>query len=118
MKKRGFKIGLLGICTGLLNGLFGSGGGTLLVPGMIFLLNIEEHKAHATAISIILPLAIASTFIYYKSGVISLDTTFKVALGGVIGSYIGAKILNKIPNNILRKVFAIFMMMAALRMVF
>ncbi len=118
LKKNILKIGLLGICTGLVNGLFGSGGGTLLVPGMIFFLDIEDHRAHATTISIILPLAIVSTFIYYKSGIVSLNITFQVALGGVIGGYLGAKFLNKVPSNILRKIFAVFMMIAAFRMVF
>jgi uncharacterized membrane protein YfcA len=118
MKKNILKIGLLGIFTGLLNGLFGSGGGTLLVPGMIFLLGIEEHKSHATAISIILPLAIVSTFIYFRAGIVSLNTTLKVAAGGAIGGYVGARSLNKIPSNILRKIFAIFMIITAFRMVF
>ena len=118
MKKNIVKIGILGIFTGLINGLFGSGGGSLLVPGMIFLLGIEGHKAHATTISIILPLAIVSTYIYYKSGIMSLNITLKVAIGGVLGGYVGAKLLNKIPNSILRKIFAIFMMVAAFRMVF
>lgn len=118
MKKNILKISLIGIFTGLLNGLFGSGGGTLLVPAMIFLLGIEEHKAHATAISIILPLAIVSTIIYFKSGIISYGITVKIAIGGVIGGYLGAKLLNKIPNNMLRKIFAVFMMIAAFRMVF
>ncbi len=118
MKKKMFKVYILGILTGLVNGLFGSGGGTLLVPGMIFLLGVEEHKAHATTISIILPLAIVSTYIYYSSGVMSLNVTLKVAVGGVLGGYIGAKLLNRIPSNILRKVFAVFMMIAAFRMVF
>ncbi|WIF94347.1 sulfite exporter TauE/SafE family protein [Caminicella sporogenes] len=118
MKKNILKISLLGIVTGLLNGLFGSGGGTLLVPGMIFLLKTEVHKAHATAISIILPLTFISTIIYFKSGIINYEITLKVASGGIIGSYIGAKLLNKIPTNWLRKIFALFMMIAAFRMVF
>ncbi|WP_432408803.1 sulfite exporter TauE/SafE family protein [Wukongibacter sp. M2B1] len=118
MKNNIIKICLLGIFTGLLNGLFGSGGGTLLVPGMIFLLKIEEHKAHATTISVILPLAIVSTYIYYRSGIMSLNITLKVAIGGVVGGYVGAKLLNKIPSHILRKIFAVFMIIAAFRMVF
>ncbi|MCT4564515.1 MAG: sulfite exporter TauE/SafE family protein [Maledivibacter sp.] len=118
MKINIFKISILGIFTGLTNGLFGSGGGTILVPGMIFLLGMEEHKAHATAISIILPLTIVSTYIYLKSGIVSYNVTFKVVAGGVLGGYVGARLLNKIPNRILRKIFAIFMMIAAFRMVF
>lgn len=117
-KKFSLKFILLGIVTGLVNGLFGSGGGTILVPGMFFLLGLTEHKAHATAISVILPLAFISTAIYLKHGIIVWDVTIKIIIGGIVGGYIGAKLLNKIPENILRKSFAVFMIIAALRMVF
>ena len=120
MKKKIFnlKFVLLGLVTGLVNGLFGSGGGTILVPGMFFLLGVSEHKAHATAISIILPLALISTTIYLKHGIIVWDVTLKIIIGGILGGFIGAKLLNRIPERILRKVFAIFMIIAAIRMVF
>ncbi len=120
LKKQVFKIKfiLLGLITGLVNGVFGSGGGTLLVPGMFFLLGVSEHKAHATAISVILPLSIISTIIYLKHGIIAWDVTFKVILGGVVGGFVGARLLNKVPEHILRKVFALFMIIAAIRMVF
>jgi uncharacterized membrane protein YfcA len=120
MQKKSFsiKIILLGFITGLINGLFGSGGGTVIVPGMFFFLGVEEHKAHATAISIILPLTIVSMFIYFKHGIIVWDITLKVALGGILGGYIGARLLNRIPSHLLRKGFAIFMILAAFRMVF
>ncbi len=119
MKKSIFsiKLILLGFITGLVNGLFGSGGGTVIVPGMFFILGVEEHKAHATAISIILPLTIVSMFVYFRHGIIAWDVTYKVALGGIIGGYIGAKLLNRIPSHLLRKGFAIFMILASLRMV-
>ncbi|MFZ5968140.1 MAG: sulfite exporter TauE/SafE family protein [Bacillota bacterium] len=112
-----FRIVLLGILTGLINGLFGSGGGTILVPGLFFLLDVEQHKAHATAISVILPLAVISTFVYVKHGIVEWNITYKVAMGGMIGGYIGARLLNRIPGNILRKVFAVFMIIAAVRLV-
>ncbi|QEK12404.1 sulfite exporter TauE/SafE family protein [Crassaminicella thermophila] len=120
MKKKMFtlKFILLGFIAGLINGLLGSGGGTILVPGMFFLLDIEEHKAHATAISVILPLALVSAFIYIKHGVIVWNITFKIMIGGILGGYIGANLLSKIPGNLLRKIFAIFMIIAAIRMVF
>ncbi|WZL74580.1 sulfite exporter TauE/SafE family protein [Clostridiaceae bacterium 35-E11] len=112
------RLVLLGFIAGVVNGLFGSGGGTLLVPGMFFLLGISEHKSHATAISIILPLALVSSFIYIRHGIIVWDVTLKIVLGGIIGGYIGANLLPKIPEGILRKIFAVFMIVAALRMVF
>jgi len=107
----------IGFITGIINGLFGSGGGTIIVPALVFLIGMEDFKAHATAISIILPLSIISTIIYLKSNIIKLDISFIVVLGGIIGSFIGAKFLKKIPNLILRKIFGIIIIITALRMV-
>lgn len=115
--KKNMKFILIGLITGTINGLFGSGGGTIVVPSLIFLVGLEDHKSHATAISIILPLSIISTIIYISHGVIRFDIALWVALGGVLGGFMGARLLNKIPSNILRKVFGIFMMVAAIRMV-
>ncbi|HHW47488.1 MAG TPA: sulfite exporter TauE/SafE family protein [Clostridiaceae bacterium] len=116
--KKYLKSVLIGIVTGAANGLFGSGGGTIAVPAMVLLLKTEEHKAHATAISIILPLTLVSAFMYIKSDFINWDITIKVMLGGIAGGYIGAKLLNVCPANILRKIFGIFMVLAAFRMLF
>ncbi|PAB58985.1 sulfite exporter TauE/SafE family protein [Anaeromicrobium sediminis] len=113
-----FRLILLGFFAGLVNGLFGSGGGTILVPGMFFLTDMGQHKSHATAISIILPLTILSTYIYMQNGDINWPIAIKIICGSVIGAYIGAKLLNHIPGKILRKSFALFMLIAAIRMVF
>lgn len=107
----------LGLITGIVNGLFGSGGGTLVVPALVLLLKIPDYKAHATAISIILPLSIISTFIYFRNNAIRFDIALIVSLGGVLGSFIGAKILKKIPTPVLRKVFGSLIIITALRMI-
>ncbi len=112
------KLITIGLITGICNGLFGSGGGTILVPCMVFFLGLEEHKAHATAIMVILPLTVLSTLIYYRHSYIDWPTTLKVISGGVVGSFIGARLLNRIPPSALRKIFGTFMIIAAIRMVF
>jgi uncharacterized protein len=119
MKKSIFttKLLLIGFITGLINGLFGSGGGTVLVPCLVFLMNIEDHKAHATAISIILPLSILSSIIYYQYNVVDIALTANVAIGSVLGGIVGSMLLNKLPVNILRKFFGVIMIIAAVRMV-
>jgi uncharacterized membrane protein YfcA len=112
------KTALIGFIIGLVNGIFGSGGGTILVPCLVFMMGIEDHKAHATAISIILPLSIISSFVYFKYDVVDPALTLKVAIGSIIGALVGSSILNRLPVNILRKIFGIFMIIAAARMVF
>lgn len=121
-KRKGFivkylKYALIGLITGAANGLFGSGGGTIAVPAMVHLLGAQEHKAHATAISVILPLTVVSSLYYISNGYADWGLTIKVVLGGLAGGYIGARLLNVCPENLLRKIFAVFMAAAGIRMI-
>nr|WP_270646708.1 sulfite exporter TauE/SafE family protein [Paeniclostridium hominis] len=112
------KNSLIGSISGFINGVFGSGGGTLLVPILNNILKVEEHKSHATALSIVVFLTVTSSFIYVSKGTYDLALTFKVAIGSIIGGIIGAKILCKLTGKFLRISFGIIMIIAALRMVF
>jgi uncharacterized membrane protein YfcA len=111
------KILAIGMATGLCNGLFGAGGGMVAVPSMIHILKVDEHDAHATAIAIILPLLLISSFVYFRRGFLDLNKGIPVAAGGVIGGIAGAFLLHRIPERWLRKVFALFMIAAAVRMI-
>ena len=112
-----FKVAILGLVTGLANGLFGSGGGTLVVPGMQKFLGVEQHKAHATAIAIILPLTIISIFIYFKGVETDWQMIIWISAGGVVGGFIGAKLLNRVSGTMLHKIFGGFMIAAAVKMI-
>ncbi|WP_027702614.1 sulfite exporter TauE/SafE family protein [Metaclostridioides mangenotii] len=109
---------LIGLFSGFVNGLFGSGGGILLVPIFNNLVNTEEHKSHATALAIIFFLTTTSSIFYVSSGVYDTSLTIKVGIGSIIGGYIGAKLLSKINGKFLRITFGLIMVIAALRMVF
>lgn len=106
----------IGLVTGAANGLFGSGGGTIAVPAMVLLLGADDHKAHATAISVILPLTVLSSFFYISNNYVDWGLTVKVALGGLAGGYVGARLLQVCPSSLLRKIFAAFMIVAGIRM--
>ncbi len=108
----------IGFFAGLVNGLLGSAGGTVLVPSLVFLSNIVDYKAHATAIAIVLPLTIISSLVYLKYGIASIQLTLYTTLGTMIGAYIGSRLLNKLSISLLRKIFGFFMIVAAFRMVF
>lgn len=113
---RYLKFAGIGLVTGVANGLFGSGGGTIAVPAMVLILGVEEHKAHATAISIILPLSVMSSVFYITNGFVDWWLTLKVTLGGLAGGFLGAKLLGICPTELLGKIFGVFMIIAGVRM--
>ena len=82
---------LIGITAGLISGLFASGGGMIVVPAIVHLFKMDEAKARATSVFIILPMVIASGVFYYKNNYIDWGLGIKCAIGGIIGGYIRFK---------------------------
>lgn len=111
------KSKLLGLVTGFVNGFFGAGGGTILVPGMERLLDTEEHKAHATAIAVILPISAISALLYIYKVDIPWKTLLLVSFGGMSGGFVGARILKRFSGKWLHIVFGGFMLAAAAKMI-
>lgn len=105
----------IGIVTGTANGLFGAGGGMIAVPALTAVLKQEERRAHATAIAVILPLTVLSATFYVSKGFVDWGMTAWVTPGGIIGGFIGAKLLGICPEYILRRIFAVFIIIAAVK---
>ena len=108
---------MIGFLAGLVSGLFATGGGLILVPAFVYLLKESEANARATSLFCILPLVIISGIGYYTNNYIDWDTGIKCAIGGIIGGMLGAKLLKKIPEIILKLLFTIFLIYAAIRMI-
>jgi hypothetical protein len=107
---------IIGLVTGVVNGLFGSGGGTMLVPCLERVMKIKPQKAHATAIAVILPLSIVSAILYISRLSVDIKSLTAVCLGGIIGGLSGAKLLGKISARYLHIVFGACMILGAVRM--
>lgn len=107
---------MVGFVAGMINGLLGVGG-TILVPAMIYIMHIERRLAHGTALLIIFPTSIVSTFVYLQNDSVNLQLAWKLALGGIIGSYMGAKALRKLSMIWVKRLFAIVMIAAGVKMV-
>lgn len=109
---------LIGLVTGLLNGLFGAGGGSVVVPAMETFLDMDERKSHATAIAIILVLSIVSSFFYIRQGFFDFWLWLPLTIGGMAGGMAGAKFLNKIPKRWLKIIFGSVIMATATKLIF
>lgn len=108
---------LIGLIAGLVSGLFASGGGMIVVPALVHVLNLEEARARATSIFVILPMVIASGIFYYQNHYIDWRIGGLCAIGGMIGGYIGSKSLKKIPAIYLKISFTIFLFYVSIRMI-
>lgn len=117
MKDRIKKI-LVGILTGLISGLFTSGGGLLLIPLFVHLFNLSEKQARATTIFCILPMAVTTALFYQSHNYINWEIGILCAIGGVIGSFIGSKLLNILKPKYLKIIFAVFLLYAGIKIVF
>lgn len=115
--KKFFCTALVGLFIGAVNGFFGGGGGMLVVPVLTALFNLEEKKAHATAIAVILPLCLVSGIIYCVKGAFVLETGGPSALGIVIGGIAGALLLKSLSNGFLKLLFYGIMLAAGVKMI-
>lgn len=112
--KKGYYL-LLGAVAGLLNGLFGAGGGVAVVP-MLEHAQIEPKKAHATSIAIILPLSIVSAIVYFWGGSFQIKDALPYLPLGFAGAVVGAILLKKIPNDLLRRIFGGIIILSSIRL--
>lgn len=108
---------LIGLFAGIVSGLFSAGGGMIVVPALIHLFNLEDNKARATSVFIILPMVITSGIFYYRNNYIDWEIGILCAIGGSVGGYIGAKLLKKLPTKILKTAFTCFLIYVSIRMI-
>ena len=109
---------LFGSVTGLLNGLFGSGGGVAAVLVLKKVFGLETKKAHASALMVIFPLSVISLIIYLFKAQIPITTALWTSGGGIIGGLVGARLLKKLSSLWVTRLFGIMMIAAAIRMFF
>ena len=112
------KKGIIGILAGIISGLFGAGGGMILVPAFIHLLGIDDVKSRGTSVFCILPMVITSSIFYYENNYIDFKVAIFCAMGEAVGGFIGARLLKKVPVKFLKIAFTIFLIYISYKMIF
>ncbi|MEO7801208.1 MAG: sulfite exporter TauE/SafE family protein [Ginsengibacter sp.] len=110
---------LVGISAGVLGGLVGVGGGIIIVPSLIYFLNFTQKNAQGTSLGLLLlPVGILGVLQYYKEGYVDLKIVGILSLGFLLGSYFGSKIALSLPQETVKKIFAVLMILISLKMLF
>lgn len=112
------KCMIAGGLAGLLNGLFGAGGGLILVPLLAGWINMEEKKAFATSVAIILPLSLVSYTLFCVQGGNVWKEALPYLLGGAIGGVLSSKLFKKISAMWLHRIFGLLILYGAVKAVF
>ncbi len=110
-------LALGGLAVGLVNGIFGAGGGMLAVPLLKKAGGLPCRKAHINAIAVVLPITVVSAAFYLIGGKVELSDAYIYIPAGLAGALAGTFIIKKIPEKWLRRAFALFMIWAGYRMI-
>lgn len=106
----------IGLAAGVLSGLLGVGGGILLVPAMVLVLRLSQHRAHATSLAAIVPIALVAFVAYALAGEVSYLAAALLAPTSMVGANLGARLMRRLDEVMLRRIFGLVMMTVAVRM--
>ncbi|PSH04697.1 MAG: permease [Acidobacteria bacterium] len=108
-----------GILAGILAGLLGVGGGIVILPMLVYFFHMDQHTAQGTSLAILLPPSGLFAFLsYYRAGHVNMKLAALIIVGVLLGGYLGGQWAQQLSGPILRKTFAVFMVIAAVNMWF
>jgi len=109
---------LLGIGAGIVSGTLGLGSGTVIIPALVLLFSFEQKSAQGTALAVMVPMALVGALLYWKNPNIEMNKIVigLIIFGALAGTLAGAELASRLPSHILRKLFAIFLVIVAVKM--
>ena len=110
---------LIGLSAGMLSGLFGIGGGIMVVPALVFFWGMEQKMAQGTTLLMMLPpIGLLAAMEYWKRGQADWHAALWICIGFIAGGLIGAKVVGGMSTLCLRRVFAVILVLVGVRMFF
>lgn len=108
---------VIGIITGVMAGMLGIGGAIIMIPALVFLLGISQQTAQGTSLAVMLPpIGVIAAYNYYKAGQVNIRFAIILAVFFLVGSYFGSKLALTIPQNVLKKIFGVLLLLVAAKM--
>lgn len=112
-------IAIIGLAAGLLGGMFGLGGAIIIIPALVMILGYSQQMAQGTTLMMmVLPVGALAAFQYYQKGFVDVKAALILAAFFFVGGYFGAKFATQIPQDVLKKTFAVLLVGIAIKMWF
>lgn len=108
----------VGLLTGVLSGLFGIGGGVVLVPALVLVLGIPQHAAQGISMVVIIPTALTAIWQFHKDKLVDYRMAAYLGAGAVLGALVSANFVQNIPAAELKRLFGGFVILIGLRMIY
>ncbi|MFL5578237.1 MAG: TSUP family transporter [Gemmatimonadaceae bacterium] len=106
----------IGLAAGILSGVFGIGGGIVIVPALFLVANMEPATATGTSLgALLLPVGALGAWAYYKNGHVDVRASLLIAAGLFVGAFFGAKLAQALTPGQLKRMFAVFLVLVAAR---
>jgi len=110
---------IIGLIAGFMGGLVGIGGGVIIVPALVLVLGLSQHLSQGISLAMmIFPVGIMGVINYYKKGYVDFKYAGLIAVGFFVGSYLGSKFSLSLPQETVRKIFAVVMILLAIKLLF
>ena len=110
---------VIGLLAGILSGLVGVGGGIVMVPLLVLFLGFSQYQAQGTSLAVLaIPVTILAVFNYYNEGYVNWKYALLIAVFFVIGSYFSSKFAISLDQKTLKRIFSIFIIIVAVKMLF
>jgi uncharacterized protein len=101
----------IGLSAGVLSGVFGIGGGVIIVPALIYLAGFRQHVATGTSLAVLLPpVGLGAVLEYYRHGNVNVHAAVVIAITVTVGGYFGAVLANRLSGPYLRLAFGVFVL--------
>jgi uncharacterized membrane protein YfcA len=109
---------VIGIAGGMIGGVFGVGGGVIVVPALVIGFGFTQHLAQGTMLAtLLLPSFVFAVWTYYKAGHINWPAALLVSVGMMLGSVLGARYAQSLPAPVLKKMFGCLLVLAGIKLI-
>jgi uncharacterized protein len=108
---------IIGLIAGVISGFLGIGGGIIIIPALVYWLGYSQHNAQGTSLGLLLPpIGLLAVINYHKVGFVNIKAAAIMCITFIIGSYISSKIAVELPETVIKKLFAVFLLFYSIKL--